>query len=175
MRLLIADFDRQNIVSKHQVVSAVRRLPRSHYAGIRAIRYDPLRTLATAVSTLQNKPSSPHTDGFFYHEHEHGLCVIVLFCFRTPMEFHHILYHEIGHYVFLKVLDQERRDEWFFSVRRSEERFVSSRARQNAREDFAESYAFYCLRPARLATVPRKRDFLRDRVFDKKNLPPLSL
>jgi hypothetical protein len=173
VRLLIADFDRQNIVSKEQVVRAVRRLPRSHYAGIQAIRYDPSRTLATAVSALQNKPSSPHTDGFFYHEHEYGLSVIVLFRFGSVAEFHHILYHEIGHFVFLKVLDQARRDEWFFSVRRAEERFVSSRARTNAREDFAETYTFFCTRQGRLAHVPRKRDFFRDRVFEGATLPPL--
>ena len=174
MRLLIASFDRQNIVSKEEVIGAVRRLPRPHYAGIRAIRYDPQRTLATAMAALQNRPSSPHTSGFFYHEHETGLSVIVLFRFATRQEFYHVLYHEIGHYVFLKVLLQGQRDEWF-ALRRHERHFVSPQARRNAREDFAETYALSCTHPGRLAAVPRKRDFFRDKVFEGRILSDLTL
>ena len=111
MRLLIANFDCQNIVSKDQVVRAVKRLPRSHYAGIQAIRYDPYRTLGTMVAAMQNKPFSPHTEGFFYRDPEYNLSVIVVFRFHSLPEFYHILYHEIGHYVFLKVLNQNQRDE----------------------------------------------------------------
>lgn len=173
MRLLIANFDKQSIVSQEEVIGAVRRLPKSHYANIQAIRYDPKRTLATAVSALQNRPSSPRTSGFFYHEHEYGLSVIVLFRFRSRKEFHHILYHEIGHFVFLKVLQQGLRDEWF-SLRRGEKRCVSHEARRNAREDFAETYAYYCTTPVRLSTVPRKRAFIRDSVFQGITLEPLS-
>ena len=169
MRLLIADFDHQRIVSKQEVVSAVRRLPQSHYAGIQAIRYDPKRTLATAVASLQNRPSSLRTSGFFYHEHESGLSVIVLFRFRSRKEFFHILYHEIGHFVFLKVLQQSQRNEWF-SLRREEERSVSSQADRNAREDFAETYAYYCINPDRLHGVPLRRAFFRDIVFQEKTL-----
>lgn len=172
MRLLIADFDHQNIVSKQEVVSAVRRLPKSHYAGIKAIRYDPKRTLATAVAALQNRPSSTRTNGFFYHEHEQGLSVIILFRFSSRREFYHTLYHEIGHFVFLKVLQQGQRDEWF-SLRREETRTVSRQAQRNARENFAETYAFYCTRPSRLAAVPRKWAFFRDSVFEGKTLEPL--
>jgi hypothetical protein len=172
MRLLIADFDHQDIVSKQEVIGAVRRLPKSHYAGIQAIRYDPKRTLATMVSALMNRPSSPHTNGFFYQDHEYGLSVIVLFRFSSREEFYHILYHEIGHFVFLKVLLQSQRDAWF-SLRRGETRTVSRQARKNAREDFAETYSFYCTRPSRLASVPRKRAFFRESVFQGQTLEPI--
>lgn len=163
MRLLIANFDRQKIVSKDQVIRAVYRLPKAHYKGIQAIRYDPYRTLATTMSYLQNKPSSPRTRGFYYHEQD--LSVIIIFPFRTLAEFYHILYHEIGHYVFLRVLSQSQRDEWFFKVRPQEKKFVSIEARQNSREDFAETYAFYCTKPSHLSIVPRKADFLQEIVF----------
>lgn len=163
MRLLIADFDRQNIVSKNQVVQAVRRLPQRHYAGIKAIRYDPYRTLATYLAVLQNKPSSPRTKGLYYQDEE--LNVIVLFEFSTQAQFYHILYHEIGHYAFLRVLTQPERDQWLYTVRPNEPRFVSQEARQNAREDFAECYAAYCTRPEHLAHLPQKYTYFRDVVF----------
>ncbi len=174
MRLLIADFDHQSLVNKQEVVSAVRRLPKPHYAGIQAIRYDPKRTLATAMASLKNRPSSLSTSGFFYHEREYGLSVIVLYRFRSREEFYHILYHEIGHFVFLKVLEQGQRNEWF-SLRREEQDSVSSQAGRNAREDFAETYAYYCINPARLHGLPLRRAFFRDIVFRDKALQPLSL
>lgn len=174
MRLLIADFDHQNLVSKQEVVSAVRRLPKAHYAGIQAIRYDPKRTLATAMASIQNRPSSLRTSGFFYHEHESGMSVIVLYRFRSRKDFYHILYHEIGHFVFLKVLQQNQRNKWF-SLRREEQHTVSSQAGRNAREDFAESYAYYCINPARLHGLPLRRAFFRDIVFRGKALQPLPI
>lgn len=157
MRLVIANFDCQNIVSKDQVVAAVRRLPESHYSGLQAIRYDPKRTLAAPVFFLSNKPSSRKTQGLYYHERD--LSVIILFGFRTIGQFYHVLYHEIGHFVFLKTLDQEQRDEWFSVIRPQEQRFLSEAAQQNSREDFAETYAFYCANPSVLTAMPKKAAF----------------
>jgi len=164
MRLVVANFDRQRIVSKGQVVAAVKRLPQNHYAGIRAIRYDPHRTLATQLSYLNHKPSSTRTQGIYYHDQD--LSVIVIFRFNSASQFYHILYHEIGHYVFLRVLSQEQRDRWFYHIRPSENRFVSSQARQNSREDFAESYAYYCTSPSRLLLeTPRKAAYFQNTIF----------
>lgn len=163
MRLVVANFDRQHIVSKEQVVAAVQRLPRSHYTGIRAIRYDPHRTLATQLFYLNNKPSSPRTQGIYYHDQD--LSVIVIFQFNSASQFYHILYHEIGHYVFLRVLCQEQRDRWFYHVRPCENRFISLQARQNSREDFAETYAFYCTSPSRLQDTPLKAAYFQNSIF----------
>ncbi len=172
MRLIVGNFDKQQIVTREQVVMAIRRLPQSHYAGIRAIRYDPYRTLATHFSFINQKPSTLRTKGLYYHEH--NLSVIIVFQFTSISQFHHILYHEIGHYVFLQVLNQEHRNRWFYSIRPSEDKYVSSQARQNSREDFAETYAFYCTEPSRLNLIPHKATFIRDRVFTGEKLQPLS-
>ncbi len=163
MRLLVANFERQNIVAKSQVIQAVKRLPRAHYEGLQAIRYDPHRTFATHLSFVHQKPFSLRTRGFYYHESD--LSVIIIFPFKTSSEFYHVLYHEIGHYVFLRVLSQAHRDQWFHKIRPRENQFVSSPARQNSREDFAETYAYYCTKPHQLRVVPIKAQFFREVVF----------
>lgn len=150
---------------------AVQRLPLSHYADIRAIRFDPHRTLGTQLSFIQQKPFSQRTKGLYYHEHD--LSVIIIFQFSSVFQFHHILYHEIGHYVFLRVLEQEQRNQWFFSIRPSEDKYVSPQAKQNSREDFAETYAYYCTTPSHLKFIPHKAKYFRDIVFSGQTLSPL--
>ena len=150
---------------------AIRRLPQSHYSGIRAIRYDPYRTLVTSLSFLNQKPSTLRTKGLYYHEQD--LSVIIVFHFTSISQFHHILYHEIGHYVFLRVLNQEQRNKWFYSIRPSEDKHVSPQAKQNSQEDFAETYAFYCTKPFRLNLISQKARFIRDSVFADETLQPL--
>lgn len=169
MRLLIANFDCQRIVTKEQVTNAIRRLPKSHYEGIQAIRYDPYRTLATTISFLQNKASCTRTQGFYYHEKD--MSVIIIFPFQSLAEFYHILYHEIGHYVFLRTLDQGQRDHWMYKVRSWEKKWISEHAKQNSREDFAETYAFYCLNSPRLLAVPHKKNFFQEIVFGGSRFP----
>ncbi len=154
------------------MIQAIHRLPKSHYQGIQAIRYDPNRTLATTISCLDNKPSSPRTQGYYYHEKD--MSVIIVFPFESLTEFYHILYHEIGHYVFLRTLDQRQRDYWMYKVRAEEKKWISVQARQNAREDFAETYAFFCLNSSRLLTVPLKSSFFQDIVFNKTRFSPLT-
>jgi hypothetical protein len=122
MRLLVANFERQNIVAKSQVIQAVKRLPRAHYEGLQAIRYDPHRTFATHLSFVHQKPFSLRTMGFYYHESD--LSVIIIFPFKTSSEFYHVLYHEIGHYVFLRVLSQAHRDQWFHKIRPKENKMI---------------------------------------------------
>jgi hypothetical protein len=165
MSLAIVNFSRQYLVSKQEVLHAVHRLPRQHYAGLKIIRYDPHRTLATYISYLQDQPSFTGTRGTYYHSWETSESLIVIYPFSSRAEFFHSLYHEIGHHVFLRYLSQEQRNQWFFKIRPQEEGFVTSRARRNAREDFAETYACYCANPQFLVRAPKKRDFMQREVF----------
>lgn len=171
MRLLIANFDCQNIVSKAYVSKAIQRLPKAHYAGINVVRYDPKRTLAAAISCFEYKPVFPQAKGLYYHEQE--LSVIIVFRFQTPDEFKHILYHEIGHYVFLRTLNQKQRDKWFYAIRPNETNYVSANAKQNSREDFAETYAHYCTTSKHLFKIPLKTDFIHKMLFNGIKLTQL--
>ncbi|MFO8033189.1 MAG: hypothetical protein R6U22_11680 [Desulfohalobiaceae bacterium] len=172
MTLAIVNFSRQNLVSKQEILQAVHRLPKEHYAGLKIIRYDPHRTLATYMSYLQSQPSSIGTRGTYFHSWETSESVVIIYPFRSRAEFFHALYHEIGHHVFLRVLEQEQRNQWFFQVRPAEKGLVTSRAGKNAREDFAETYACFCVNSGRLFQAPLKRDFLQREVFAGRPLSP---
>lgn len=163
MNLLVANFDCQDIIRPNQVVEAVKLLPIKHVNGIQVIRYDPTRAIATTLSYMGTQAPIVSSQGLFFHDRETS--VIVLFQFDTAASFYHVLYHEIGHYVFLKCLDQRKRDLWMYGVRSLERTYVSSYARQNSREDFAESYAFYCTQKKGLLECPLRYAFLANHVF----------
>jgi len=163
MRLLIANFDAQEIVTREQVVEAVLRLPAPHIHGIQVVRYDPRREIATTLSYLEERPTVVSSHGLFFHDRE--TAVIVLFQFDSVAGFLHVLYHEVGHYVFLRVLTQEQRDDWMYRVRRRESAGVTAYARRNAREDFAETYAFHYTGRLAGAGFPLRAAFFSQSVF----------
>ena len=76
--------------------------------------------------------------------------------------------HEVGHQVHKVYLEPTQWAEWTqLSGNRSAEKCVSEYARQDANEDFAETYMVYVRRPDALREVnPEKYSFMRDRVFD---------
>ena len=163
MRLLVANFDAQTVVTKEEVVGAVLALPHPHISGIHVVRYDPFRTIATTLGHLTEQPSVVSSQGLFYHDRE--AAVIVLFRFHDRAEFLHVLYHEIGHYVFLRRLDQRQRDRWMYHIRKAEAGTVSAYAKRNSREDFAETYAVYGTGAAGLERLPQREAFMREVVF----------
>lgn len=163
MRILVANFDAQTVVTKEEVIEAVITLPPTHISGIHVIRYDPLRTIATTLGYLSEQPSVVSSQGLFYHDRE--AAVIVLFKFRDRREFLHVLYHEIGHYVFLRRLDQGQRDRWMYHIRKVETGTVSAYAKRNSREDFAETYAVFCTGGPGLDQLPLRMAFMREAVF----------
>lgn len=167
MPLLIANFDQQSIVSRDDVLTAVRRLPRLHYAALDVIRYDPKRQIATTLSYLFEESTPIQANGLYYQERD--TAVVILFFFNSRQSFLHVLYHEIGHHVFLRVLSQAQRDAWFYQVRPAEPAAISHRAQRNAREDFAECYAAWCLESPLLPKLPVRFNFFANSVFPLPN------
>lgn len=163
MRLLVANFDAQSIVTREEVIEHVLALPFTHISGIQVVRYDPNRLIATTLGYVTEQPTLVSSHGLFYHDRE--TAVIVLFKFRDRTEFRHVLFHEVGHYVFLRKLWQEQRDAWMYRVRKDEPRVVTSYAAKNAREDFAETYAFWCTRNEELRRFPVRYRFFETEVF----------
>lgn len=163
MNLLVANFDCQNIVSVEQVVRAVRTLPYRHVNGIQVIRYDPRRAIPTTLSYMGNQVPMVSSRGMFFHDKDTS--VIVLFQFESTGSFYHVLFHEIGHYVFLKYLTQQQRDRWMYGIRQDERSYVTPYAQRNSREDFAETYAVFCTSGGRLRSFPKRSEFMNRQVF----------
>lgn len=163
VNLLLAGFFQQSLVSTEQVVDAIEALPISHIEGLQVVRYDPQRTIQQAIAQSSGTQIEYNVMGAFYYSLD--MTGIVLYRFHSVEQFYHMLYHEIGHYVFLRVMDQDLRDEWIYRVRPAQKAFVSHYATSSANEDFAESYAFFCVYPQTLWKIPPKMRFIAEKVF----------
>jgi len=163
MHTRISGFSQQQIISEERIKYAFTQAPLRHRRSINLIRYDPNRTIATAINTYSEQTIPDSVQGSYYQS-EH-LNAIVIWRFYSPEEFHHILYHEIGHYVFRNILDQPARDEWLYGVRTRELKTVSDYACKNAREDFAECYAFRMIQRPELNLCPQRNEYFSNYVF----------
>ena len=163
MQILVAGFDHQNLVSRDEVVAALMRLPELHLRGIKVVRYDPNRIIATSLNWLSDEPVAPGTRGSYFQNE--NMSAIVVWKFTSRHEFFHILYHEIGHYVFMRTLLQPQRDQWMKEIRKHEKQTVSDYARKNSREDFAESYAAWVTNDPAMDQCPLRKAFMSKVVF----------
>ena len=169
MQILIAGFESQKIVSRDEVIQALLKLPELHLRGIKVVRYDPYRVIATSMTWLMDEPMAPGTRGSYYQTD--NFSAIVVWKFNSKSEFYHILYHEVGHYVFMQTLQQKPRDEWMYDIRKKEPQTVSQYAKKNSREDFAETYAAFVTQQPSLNACPMRRAFLATKVF-KSDVSP---
>jgi hypothetical protein len=162
-RVQVLGFSSQSIITVDYVLQTFGSLPRKHQLGIRLIRYDPLRRVALAINRHLEPNITASVQGSFYQSDT--LSAIIIWKFHSAMEFRHILFHEVAHHVFVKVLPQEARDRWFYEVRPREAKTVSEYACKNAREDFSECYASWFTNAALLEACPVRYAFFEQLVF----------
>lgn len=153
--MIVKDFDRQSILSPSEVGALVKRLPKAHVLGLRTILYKP----AAEFARLQI-PIDLGCKGAFYPEFH----AVVIFDLVNKSLAPHILYHEVGHYVFHRVLDSYVKKAWVMEIC-GQSQPTSDYGKRNPVEDFAESYAVYAQDPRRLTRIPAKHRFMRSKVF----------
>jgi hypothetical protein len=158
VRLWLAGFKAQHIISTEQIVAAVDKIPDRHLAGLRGIVYDHERVTQELMPYAQLASFS--IKGAFFQQER---CVVV-YDFNSQARFEQVLYHEIGHYVFYCVLDSYCKQRWV-TQQYPNSKFVSPIAARNASEDFAESYAYYLNKPATLRDIPSKYTFMNNEIF----------
>ena len=127
-------------------VGALSVLPDFHLAGLRYVKFDPNRGVVMA--------------GWY----DHDALGVHIFCSIDIFDFLETLYHEIGHHVFWEVLTIDQRADWVTMVSPSEG-WVTPYAERNAREDFAETYAWYVLDYKELALFAAKLKYMEGVVF----------
>jgi len=159
MRIQVLGFSQQSVVTVDEVLQTFQVPPEAHRRGIHLIRYDPKREVASAINQYLEPSITLQTQGTFYQSD--SLTAIVLWEFRNVTEFRHILFHEVGHHVFAKVLPQDMRDQWFYEIRPLEGTTVSKYACKNAKEDFAECYATWLTRIDLLQKCPQRFKYFR--------------
>ena len=164
INLLISGFYRQSLVSTDDVIEAIEAIPSNHIKGLQVVKYDPAREVQQLMAQADGVSMEPHVMGAYYYASD--LAGIVIYEFHNKLMFYHMLYHEIGHYVYLRVLTQPLRDEWLYRVRpHANQRFVSRYAATSAAEDFAECYAYFCVFPQTLWKIFPKMRFIAEKVF----------
>lgn len=153
--MIIKDFNRQSILSPEELADIVRALPRAHFHGLRTILYKP-----TNEFLKLQIPVHPGCKGAFYPE----FCSIIIHDLVNKSLAPHIIYHEVGHYVFHSIIGSFLKKEWVSSIY-SACPPVSAYGKKNAIEDFSEAYAFYISKPEFLLRFPAKFRFMREKVF----------
>ena len=153
--MIIKDFHRQHILLPSEVARLVNKLPKLHLVGLQTILYKP----PYEFSRLQI-PVASGCKGAFYPEFSSIIIYDLTNRFLAP----HILYHEIGHYVFHRILDSYAKKKWSVEIYASCSA-TTAYGNKNAVEDFAEAYALYAVNPSLLAKSPPKYRYMRDQVF----------
>lgn len=159
LNLLLSGFRAQQRVRAEQVAAAVDIVPMFHLAGLDQIIYDPNWDTRSGFALRQTHCPKRSKGVFLRAERK-----ILVFGFADLDELEHILYHEIGHHVFDRILSARLRKKWVTAIN-PRSRYITRYAARTAAEDFAESYAVFVRDPKALARIPRKYSFMRDDVF----------
>ena len=160
VNLAIRGFSDQSQVPVETIVRWLEALPNFHLAGLDAVIFDPKRRLDPTLADLPLLATPTHKGQFVKADRQ-----VLIHDFATADELQHILYHEIGHHVFERVLSTTQRHHWVLELSRRTSARITRYARRNALEDFAESYAVFVTDPGRVENLHRKYTFLREEVF----------
>ncbi len=153
LSLKLAGFSEQDNIPIGDIVAAIDVLPNHHLAGLREIVYAPDWPQQTPP-----RLGSPHAQ-FIQRERR-----IVFYRMGSSDLFHHVLYHEIGHFVYFLAISSTVKKQWVTQIF-PHSACVTAYAEQSASEDFAETYAVYLLDPTALKDLPQKEAFMRECVF----------
>lgn len=159
LNLKITDFGKQNTIQVSEIVSHINRLPEFHLQELNEILYDPDHYTPKIISH-NNIDNSINSQGIFIQSHR----LIVIFELHNLQQFLHVLFHELGHHVYFKVISQSLKMRWVKKISRND-KHISKYASRNAAEDFAETYASYLLEPDKLKNIPLKYNFIRKHIF----------
>lgn len=159
LRVAITGFHKQALITIDSIKDAITKIPIDHLVGLTEITYSPRRDtlyphMLPPVNILGTYDANSQT--------------VNIADFKSPAEFFHTLFHEIGHFVYFRWLPQPIRFEWVQKNHKADG-FISDYARTNASEDFAETYAFYILDKCALEKTPVKLNFFNRYIFLRPN------
>ena len=162
IHLTLSGFNQQTLIPTTSIVDSINCLPDSHLSGLKTIEYDPKRSnlLPHVITRLFHK-SPPCCKGVFLQRKRK----IVIYDFHSKPMFYHILFHEIGHFVYFLVLTPKLKKQWVTQMHLSDDHLTEIAA-HNAAEDFAECYALYKTNKALLKQSPIKYAFIHQFIFE---------
>jgi hypothetical protein len=161
LHLMLSGFGQQTLIPVEEILKNINRLPDSHISGLRTIEYDPKReNLLPNIITRFFQKAPKCCKGVFMQKKRK----IVMYEFNSKPMFFHILFHEIGHFVYFLTISPQLKKQWVATLHKIKP-FVTPLSKRNAAEDFAECYSLYITDPSLLKQAPQKYDFIHQYVF----------
>jgi hypothetical protein len=161
IHLKLLGFGQQSLIPIENMLEQLNSLPDNHLAGLRTIEYDPSRRnlLPSLINSILHR-APDYCKGVFLQRKRK----IIIYEFDSLDMFYHVLFHEIGHFVYFLSISSQLKKNWVTQTHKIEP-FVSALSKRNAAEDFAECYATYLTKPDRLKLSPQKYNFIHQSVF----------
>jgi hypothetical protein len=159
LNLKITDFGKQEIIPIPELTDRIQHIPSFHLENLDEILYDPQRFTPKIISDSLEE-NHGNAQGVYIQSHR----MIVIYYIESKRQLSHVLFHELGHHVYFRVISQALKIKWVKDICRND-RFITKYASRNAAEDFAESYVAYLNEPEKLKTIPLKYHFMRKHVF----------
>jgi hypothetical protein len=159
INIIVSGFSDQCKITVDEVTHAVDALPSRHLSGVREIRFQEDHTYINEYGE-EGLTTPDSCKAAFVQDDQ----VILMHQFENHEEFLHILYHEIGHHVFYRVINGFQRKHWVTRIH-PDSVVITRYAGLNASEDFAECYARFVLDPKQLNKLTKKYNFMRDEIF----------
>lgn len=154
--IILKYFSKQSDVKLKDIALVIKSVPSKHLKGITTIAYDPSRYFQRSYSNPS--PINYRARGEYQRfPFDH----ILVYKFESLKELKHILYHEIGHHVFWRIMGSKERKRWVVGLF-PKSRHISDYSKKNGAEDFAECYAFYMHSPALLREIKEKYEFINN-------------
>jgi hypothetical protein len=157
-------FRRCKLARPLAIAQALQLVPAHHLEGLKKIAYEE-RALVPGLTRWVRLPRRSRHRGRYDQDEQ----AITLHWCRDREELFHALFHELGHFVYFRILSSYDKKHWVTEVHRRDPP-VSAYGRRNAAEDFAEAYAFFVRAPGELAERGHKYRFMRETVFKDRGV-----
>jgi hypothetical protein len=157
------------LVKPRNIAEALQLLPPHQLEGLNKIAYEE-HALVPGLTRWVRLPGRSRHRGRYDHSEQ---SITLHRCSGTE-QLYHTLFHELGHFVYFRIISSVEKKQWVTQVYKKE-RPVTPYGRRNAAEDFAEAYALYVYDPQRLAERNLKYGFMRETVFRDRTVDKTTL
>lgn len=158
LRLRLSGFSQQDHATIDEIIEIIDLLPTFHLVGLQDIEYLSDSEASKYLGVKRSFSIDPKAE-FLQRERK-----ILIYRIEARNQLFHVLFHEIGHYVYSIIINSSLKQYWVTQVH-PESVCVSKYGSTSAAEDFAETYAFYIINPNTLKLIPEKYSFMHNLVF----------
>jgi hypothetical protein len=152
-------FKDNRLVKPMAVAKALQLLPPHQLEGLKKITYEEKVTVQGLRGWIRLPGKSAHKGRYNHQDHT----ITIHLCASRALLFH-ALFHELGHFVYFRIISSFEKKQWVQGVYRNEPA-VTRYGQRNAAEDFAEAFALYVVNPNKLSVAGAKHGFMRNVVF----------